>query len=84
MDYNKLQPQGSYIIARFMELSIDEHDESHKTKCINLVVFTMIFGFYTLGCKVNQYETQAMEQLLTQMGHAVGSFEEKCDCNRKV
>ena len=40
----------------------------------------MIFGFYTLGCKVNQYETQAMEQLLTQMGHAVGSFEEKCDC----
>ena len=63
-----------------MELSIDEHDESHKTKCINLVVFTMIFGFYTLGCKVNQYETQAMEQLLTQMGHAVGSFEEKCDC----
>ena len=40
----------------------------------------MIFGFYTLGCKVNQYETQAMEQLLTQMGHAAGSFEEKCDC----
>ena len=40
----------------------------------------MIFGFYTLGCKVNQYETQAMEQLLTQMGHAVGGFEEKCDC----
>ena len=23
----------------------------------------MKFGFYTLGCKVNQYETQAMEQL---------------------
>ena len=40
----------------------------------------MNFGFFTLGCKVNQYETQAMEQLLTQMGHTVGSFEEKCDC----
>ncbi len=40
----------------------------------------MIFGFYTLGCKVNQYETQAMEQLLTQMGHEIGSFEGPCDC----
>ena len=40
----------------------------------------MIFGFYTLGCKVNQYETQAMEQLLTQMGHTVGAFEGQCDC----
>ena len=24
----------------------------------------MRFAFYTLGCKVNQYETQALEQLL--------------------
>ena len=39
----------------------------------------MKFGFYTLGCKVNQYETQAMEQLLTQAGHTVGSFSEACD-----
>ena len=37
----------------------------------------MKFAFYTLGCKVNQYETQAMEQLLTQKGHTVGSFSEK-------
>ena len=29
-----------------------------------MVKYTMRFGFYTLGCKVNQYETQAMEQLL--------------------
>ncbi len=40
----------------------------------------MIFGFYTLGCKVNQYETQAMEQLLTAQGHMVGDFQGKCDC----
>ncbi len=40
---------------------------------------TMKIGFYTLGCKVNQYETQAMEQLLTQWGHALGKFEEVCD-----
>ena len=39
----------------------------------------MKIGFYTLGCKVNQYETQAMEQLLTQAGHTVGSFSEPCD-----
>ena len=39
----------------------------------------MKFGFYTLGCKTNQYETQAMEQLLRQMGHSIGAFEEPCD-----
>lgn len=40
---------------------------------------TMKFGFYTLGCKVNQYETQAMEQLFREKGHQIGSFEESCD-----
>ena len=39
----------------------------------------MKFGFYTLGCKVNQYETQAMEQILTAKGHEIGNFHEKCD-----
>ena len=39
----------------------------------------MKFGFYTLGCKVNQYETQAMEQLLLDRGHTIGSFLEPCD-----
>ena len=39
----------------------------------------MKFGFYTLGCKVNQYETQAMEQLLRQEGHLVAPFSEACD-----
>lgn len=39
----------------------------------------MEFGFYTLGCKVNQYETQAMEQLLVQQGHTVGDFAGSCD-----
>ena len=40
----------------------------------------MKFGFYTLGCKVNQYETQAMEQILAEQGHEIGAFSEKCDC----
>ena len=39
----------------------------------------MKFSFYTLGCKVNQYETQAMEQLLTARGHEIGRFDEVCD-----
>jgi len=39
----------------------------------------MRFGFYTLGCKVNQYETQAMEQLLQSRGHTVCPFHEDCD-----
>ena len=39
----------------------------------------MKFAFYTLGCKTNQYETQAMEQLLLQKGHQIGSFDGDCD-----
>ena len=39
----------------------------------------MKFSFYTLGCKVNQYETQAMEQLLRDQGHEIGRFDEVCD-----
>ena len=39
----------------------------------------MKFAFYTLGCKVNQYETQAMEQTLLALGHTLGSFQEPCD-----
>ena len=39
----------------------------------------MKFGFYTLGCKVNQYETQAMEQFLLDRGHTIGNFSEPCD-----
>ena len=40
----------------------------------------MKIAFYTLGCKTNQYETQAMERLLLEAGHSIGSFDEKCDC----
>ena len=39
----------------------------------------MKIGFYTLGCKVNQYETQAMEQILSAQGHEIGSFTDSCD-----
>ena len=39
----------------------------------------MKVAFYTLGCKVNQYETQAMEQLLREEGHQAVSFREEAD-----
>ena len=39
----------------------------------------MKFAFYTLGCKTNQYETQAMERLLLDKGHEIGAFDEICD-----
>ena len=39
----------------------------------------MKFAFYTLGCKTNQYETQAMERLLLDMGHEIGQFDGDCD-----
>ena len=47
---------------------------------IFLVVFNMKYAIYTLGCKVNQYETQAMEQLLSERGHEQGRFDQICDC----
>ena len=39
----------------------------------------MKIGFYTLGCKVNQYETQAMEQILQERGIEVGTMKDACD-----
>ena len=39
----------------------------------------MRVAIYTLGCKVNQYETQAMEQELTRRGHTLVPFEEAAD-----
>ncbi len=39
----------------------------------------MKIAIYTLGCKVNQYETQAMEQELTGRGHQLVPFEEQAD-----
>lgn len=36
-------------------------------------------AFYTLGCRVNQYETAAMEALFTENGYKIVPFEEKAD-----
>ena len=39
----------------------------------------MRVAIYTLGCKVNQYETQAMERELAARGHAVVDFAGEAD-----
>ncbi len=37
------------------------------------------FLFHTLGCKVNQYESEAMEELFLQKGYQPAQTEEACD-----
>ena len=39
----------------------------------------MRVAIYTLGCKVNQYETQAMEQELRRRGHEIVDFSSPAD-----
>ena len=39
----------------------------------------MRIAIYTLGCKVNQYETQAMERELLRRGHALADFDGPAD-----
>lgn len=41
----------------------------------------MKFQCFTLGCKVNQYETQAMEQQLLSMGHEIDENFDVCIIN---
>jgi len=41
----------------------------------------MKFQCFTLGCKVNQYETQAMEQQLLSMGHEISDDFDLCIIN---
>ncbi len=36
-------------------------------------------AFYTLGCKVNQYETEAMSELFVNSGYTLCDYEEKAD-----
>ncbi|NLD88650.1 MAG: radical SAM protein, partial [Clostridiales bacterium] len=39
----------------------------------------MVVSFLTLGCKSNQFDTQAMESILASRGHTIRSFNEECD-----
>lgn len=39
----------------------------------------MTFAFYTLGCKANQFDTQALAQLAMARGHTVVPFSDRAD-----
>lgn len=53
--------------------------DSYKGTHVFLAIMHMRFAFYTLGCKTNQYETQAMERLLRMDGHEIVSFDSSAD-----
>ena len=36
-------------------------------------------ALHNLGCKVNSYETEAMQELLERSGYEIVPFEEKAD-----
>ena len=36
-------------------------------------------AFYTLGCKVNQYETEAMSELFSKAGYEICDFDSYAD-----
>lgn len=36
-------------------------------------------GFYTLGCKVSQYETEAVAEIFAKKGYCVSDFSDVCD-----
>ncbi|MBE7015696.1 MAG: tRNA (N(6)-L-threonylcarbamoyladenosine(37)-C(2))-methylthiotransferase MtaB, partial [Ruminococcaceae bacterium] len=39
----------------------------------------MKVAFYTLGCKVNQYETEAMTELFKEKGYQISAYEDYAD-----
>ena len=41
--------------------------------------FNKKVAFYTLGCKVNQYETESIKNQLIKKGYEEVSFEDKAD-----
>ena len=43
----------------------------------------MKVAFYTLGCKVNQYETNAMSQAFIEAGHSITDFEQEAEGRRE-
>ena len=71
----------NYCIREFFISQLWALDDFDNFPIQKLAVLTkMNIAFYTLGCKTNQYETQAMERLLAQQGHRILPFEERCDC----
>ncbi len=49
------------------------------TSYIKAEIFSVKAAYYTLGCKVNQYDTQIMRDRLEQAGYQTVSFDESAD-----
>ncbi len=48
-------------------------------RCINIENQKFTAGIYTLGCKVNFYESEAISERLASNGIEICKFEDKCD-----
>lgn len=53
--------------------------ETEENKAVSTPKGSRRVAFYTLGCKVNQYETEAMNELFLAKGYQVVSSEERAD-----
>ena len=54
------------------------YNETYKIGIIGGIEAVTV-GFYTLGCKVNQYETQALSRLLENQGIMTVALSERPD-----
>jgi threonylcarbamoyladenosine tRNA methylthiotransferase MtaB len=56
-------------------------NEKDKNRYMNELIGAEMkkVAFYTLGCKVNQYETEAITELFEKEGYQVVEFEDKAD-----
>ncbi len=48
-----------------------------ERRCVFYILYTV--GLYTLGCKVSQYETEAVGELFETLGFRICPFSELCD-----
>lgn len=73
--------QAYDFIYRFIQKGLEEVLDLSYNKSIKgyLTEVDMKISFYTLGCKVNQYETQAMSEQLKNAGHEIVSNNENAD-----
>ena len=55
-------------------MSFSQFNELGKERCCLYRV-----GLYTLGCKVSQYETEAVSEEFLRSGFDVAPFNERCD-----
>lgn len=54
-------------------------DSSPGSKTVNKYERKKTMSIYTLGCKVNQYESEAVSSLFEQNGYEIVSFDQKSD-----